>query len=145
MDKAFGYVNYLIAILIVIAIGGAIIALTGFTISSTTIITQFSAIAGVPTNLGSTIQTVNYVILLENSTSTNSTTISIPDNHTITVTNSANLPSQLSVQHTANLASANVQVRINGQLLGTLSDNSIDTYTVPAGYITNGVNLVTYG
>lgn len=145
METSFDSLLGIVVICIVIMIGGAIIAATGFQVSTTSISQIFSSIGGTPYNLSSPITSVTSVIRFQNTTSNNSTLITTPNNHTLVVSNYANFPATLSVQHSPNLAPYNISVRYNGHLLGLLSNATTDNYTVSYSYLINGNNTVSYG
>lgn len=103
----------------------------------------FSAIAGTPHATGHNISSVTSVYQLNQTIQTNSTTNTFPVTYNFTISNLAPLPSTLNVSHTPNIAIENRNCFVNLHFIGSLSDASMDSFTLTSGILQNGDNQVT--
>src|SRR5690606_37699171 len=128
MDSENSFLS-LVVILLVLFIGGAIVIIGGNAVSSTTYDIYANITANTSTNLGNQIQHVNYVNRLITNSSLNATSLSsIPSNHSLLTSNPSSLNSNVVIDHQANIESMNIGVYVNGNLVGTLSNNTTDTF-----------------
>jgi hypothetical protein len=103
--------------------------------------------AGMPSTLAQPVNTVLSMKFIGNETNTNDTMLEVNQSHSLF----SGAPGiygdgSVVVTHEENLAAENICVVVNGYVIGYLSDNATDSWTLsPAsGFLTNGTNVVEY-
>ncbi len=108
-----------------------------------TFVESFSATAGVPHSTSHNITSVNSLSQINETIQTNSSNNTLPITYNFTISNLAALPSTLNITHTPNIAIENRNCTVNSHFIGSLSDASVDSFTLASGILQNGVNEVT--
>lgn len=143
MDVVQTSIGIIVILIILVGIGASIVFQSSEASSSTTYAQTLNATANTSTALSHEITTVNFVNRLFSNSSTNSTPILIaPGNHTLLLSSPGLVQSEIIVIHEPNIASSNLGVYVNSNLIGTLGNSPNETFNY-SGVLTSST-LVEY-